>query len=151
MKRVYFDPKSKYPRFKLSEATTIKRSLTAAKADVCILPKVEYSVYTPKYSSGGAPRDKNIKLYYSPSEDTYYLIDHKPGACYQSSSTKDLNNFINKAINTSSSDPLEQFASAVMAEGIIPADCTLFYSGKCCFFTDNSCLLYTSPSPRDCS
>ena len=25
-----------------------------------------------------------------------------------------------------------------MAEGIIPADCTLFYSGKCYFFTDNS-------------
>lgn len=138
VKRVYFDPKSKYPRFKLSEATTIKRSLTAAKADVCILPKVQYDTYKPQYSSGGAPRDKNIKLYYSPSEDTYYLIDHKPGACYQSSSSKDLNNFINKAINTSSSDPLEQFASAVMAEGIIPADCTLFYSGKCCFFTDNS-------------
>ena len=44
--RVYLDPKSKYPRFKTKrKATTIKRSLTAAKADVCRLPKKENIVY----------------------------------------------------------------------------------------------------------
>ena len=50
VKRVYFDPKSKYPRFKLSEATTIKRSLTAAKADVCIPPLQMVQVEVPDFS-----------------------------------------------------------------------------------------------------
>lgn len=136
VKKIFFDPKSKYPRFKLNELTSIKRSLSPNKADVCVLPKDNICVnYSPEHRSGGDPRDEKVKILHSKSADAYYLIDHCPNSCYYSSDTKLLQKFIENG-STPGTVGIDKFLSALMNEGILPADCTVFYYGQISFLKD---------------
>lgn len=139
VKKIYFDPASKYPRFKLNELTSIKRCLSPSKADVCVLPKVNIPTYKPFHSStkNTNPYKSIVQIYYSKSEDAYYLIDHCPEYCYAKQNTLDLQKFINNAA-TSGTTGIDKFVSAILNEKIIPSDCTLFYKGKICILSEKS-------------
>lgn len=80
-KTVYFDASCKYPRYKLSEYSNLKKKLNPVKADCCIISKpsfdVEYLNVGPNGKSwGNFDQNKLTKqvVMYSVKEDMYYLI-----------------------------------------------------------------------------
>lgn len=62
LKKVYFDPICKFPRFKLSEFTSIKRCIKPEKADAIVITVPTFSNYL--YT--------NYEVFKSPSTEKYY-------------------------------------------------------------------------------
>lgn len=75
--KVYFDPNCKYPRFKLSSLTNIKRCLDPDKADSVVISHPTLNTYVA-LSKTSKKTFEDILILYSAKKDCYYLIDYCP-------------------------------------------------------------------------
>lgn len=80
-KTVYFDANCKYPRYKVSEYSNLKKKLNPTKADCCVISKLSFDIgylnVGPNGKSWGDFNQNNLTkqiVMYSAKEDMYYLI-----------------------------------------------------------------------------
>lgn len=123
-KKVYFDPSCKYPRFKLSEKTNIKRCLNPQKADSIIISKREFK----KYVYYGVFRgDRDSYVYYSKSQNQYFFLDYYVNNVIDKSRIK-FEQIVKSHIGHNMKN-ITDFADFLIQIKIIPADSNLFYKG----------------------
>ena len=96
-KKVYFDPNCKYPRFKLSTLTNIKRCLDPSKADTVIISKMDFKEYEYPSNCLGNKDPKEIIIMFSEKANCYYYFDYYPYHLSNKHFTASLHNFIDKA------------------------------------------------------
>lgn len=129
LKKVYFDPTSKYPRNKLSTLTPIKRCLNPEKADTAIIsnniPLRNYEL-TSLVSSGDI---KDVLILYSVSENCYYFIDYIIDNIENPDKSSRFNTLCNK-YRDPNLNGLYSWASVLINGSILPNDCKQVYYGR---------------------
>ena len=137
-KTVYFDANCKYPRYKLSEYSTLKKKLDPAKADCCVISKpsfeIDYLNVGPNGKSLG-DLEQNIVtkqvVLYSAKNDMYYLIWDTKTPKWNSACMRDrtYNKFLQNNGLTTATYTLGQYVSDLAQWNIIPQDCKQVYVG----------------------
>ncbi len=123
-KKVYFDCKCKYPRYKLTEYTDIKRCLNPSKADSCIITKeARYGCMLSCY------------LIYSKSTNTYWMMCEPIRLQYGHSQVNAAVEYILNKLNykRDSQDTLR----VLRQTNVIPQDACIIYTGPYKDLTDN--------------
>lgn len=123
-KKLYFDTDCKFPRFKLSETTSIKRCLDPAKADSCIINIPEFEEYRDGYRTAVNP--EVVRIYKSKTCDLYYIMNknvNKPEFTY---GTPVLNQYLTLISKYSGNDVYEQLLSCF---GVDYKEVDLIYEG----------------------
>lgn len=123
-KKVYFDPLCKYPRYKLSNLTSIKRCLNYNKADSVIISKISFSNPYRRFSYSG-----EITVFYSTKENTYYVIGSAySGRNAQFQQQRDaIDILLHKQNYTNTTQDLVRILINV---GMLPSDTKFVYNGK---------------------
>lgn len=129
LKKVYFDPTSKYPRNNLSTLTHIKRCLNPEKANAVIIgnnvPLRDY-----KLSSLVSLNDiKDVLILYSVSENCYYFIDYIIDNIKNPDKSVKFNALCNK-YKDPNLNGLHSWASVLINGSILPNDCKQVYYGR---------------------
>lgn len=117
-KKVYFDCKCKYPRYKLAEYTNIKRCLNPSKADSCIITKENY------YIDG-----IECYLIYSKSSNQYWMINGALSTSsyrYNSNIKSEAEYILNKL---NYQNTVQDTIRILSQQNIISPDATIIYSG----------------------
>lgn len=127
-KKVYFDPNCKYPRFKLSSLTNIKRCLDFTKADTVIISQPDFEPYKVKAAVEDKCRE-DVLILYSRRNDTYYFIDYYPDKLRKSSEDQKFQALLSKYADLQTVG-LHRWASALIRGNILPTDCKEVYYGK---------------------
>lgn len=136
-KKVYFDPNCKYPRFKLSTLTNIKRCLDPSKADTVIISKMDFKEYEYPSNCLGNKDPKEIIIMFSEKANCYYYFDYYPYHLNNKHFTASLHNFIDKAAEPKTIG-VRKWISALINSNIIPSDCTEFYNGNVILLKTNN-------------
>lgn len=149
-KTVYFDANCKYPRYKMSEYSSLKKKLNPAKADCCVITKpnfeIDYLNVGPNGKSwGDLDQNKLTKqvVMYSTKEDMYYLIWDTETPKWNGSSMRDrtYNKFLQNNGFTTATYTMAQYTSDLVQWNIIPQDCKQVYTGTITAIPNN---LYTT-------
>lgn len=119
--KIYFDKECKYPRFKLSEKTSIKRCLKPSIADSCIISKIQ--LY--KYEWYEDQRESKALVAYSSKENSWYFLTNMALGGYPQ-----LTSSIEKQLNhTFSLERKKRILSILVDKGILPNDTSIYYEG----------------------
>lgn len=131
VKKVFFDPNCKYPRFKLSETTNIKRCLDPAKADCVIMTKSTFTnTRIHRDNSSKLLPAQHVMLMYSKQEDEYYLIPTLTTSVGDTACTSDFMNKIDKHSKLSSRSPiLDKLIDSMKNAQIVAHDSQIIYTG----------------------
>lgn len=149
-KTLYFDINCKYPRYKVSEYSTLKKKLNPAKADCCVISKpsfeIDYLNVGPNGKSlGDLDQNKLTKqiVVYSAKKDMYYLIWDTETPRWNGSGMRDrtYNKFLQNNGFTTATYTLTQYVSDLAQWNIIPQDCKQVYVGTITAIPNN---LYTT-------
>lgn len=149
-KTVYFDANCKYPRYKLSEYSTLKKKLNPAKADCCIISKpsfdIDYLNVGPNGKCWGDLDQNNLTkqvVMYSAKKDMYYLIWDTETPKWNGSGMRDrtYNKFLQNNGFTTATYTIGQYVSDLVQWNIIPQDCKQVYIGTITAIPNN---LYTT-------
>lgn len=126
-KKVFFDKSCNYPRYKLNEKTNIKRCLDYNKANSVIISKLKFeSIHFYNWTSElNTKNDDKIRVYYSPSEDIYYIIDRIYDS-YYNNLTANISKFVRKIY---SKFTIDTYIKTLFDYSILPSDATLVYTG----------------------
>lgn len=149
-KTVYFDANCKYPRYKLSEYSNLKKKLNSAKADCCVISKPSFNInylnVGPNGKSWGDLDQNNLTkqvVMYSAKKDMYYLIWDTETPKWNSMCMRDrtYNKFLQNNGFTTATYTLAQYVSDLAQWNIIPQDCKQVYVGTITAIPNN---LYTT-------
>lgn len=126
-KKVFFDKSCNYPRYKLNEKTNIKRCLDYNKANSVIISKLKFeSIHFYNWTSElNTKDDDKIRVYYSSSEDVYYVIDRMCDS-YYNNLTANISKFVRKIY---SKFTIDTYIKTLYDYSILPSDATLVYTG----------------------
>lgn len=126
-KKVFFDKSCNYPRYKLNEKTNIKRCLDYNKANSVIISKLKFeSIHFYNWTSElNTKDDDKIRVYYSPNEDIYYIIDRMCDSYYNSLAAN-ISKFVRKFY---SKFTIDTYIKTLFDYSILPSDATLVYTG----------------------
>lgn len=128
LKKIYFDPLCKYPRFKVNTLSNIKRCLNPDKADSVIIHFNNLDIYE-SHTWVNDTVNTNILVLYSNAQNTYYLVDYYPEKLSNKTNWKTLNTLINQN-GTDNTSKLHFWASALINANVLPNDCTIYYYGN---------------------
>lgn len=128
LKKIYFDPLCKYPRFKVNALSNIKRCLNPDKADSVIIHFNDLDIYE-SHTWVNDTVNTNILILYSNAQNTYYLVDYYPEKLSNKTNWKTLNTLINQN-GTDNTSKLHFWASALVNANVLPSDCTIYYYGN---------------------
>lgn len=126
--KVYFDPNCKYPRFKLSSLTDIKRCLDPSKADTVIISDPTINNYISRVRTI-YKKFKEVLILYSTTENCYYLIDYCPDKLINRAEDPKFQSLFSKYADIKEVG-LRRWSSALINSKVLPSDCKEFYSGK---------------------
>lgn len=127
-KTLYFDKFCKYPRFKVSELTKIKRCTDPSKADSIIISPHKFNTYKG-YSSVYTDSSKDALVLFSATNNCYYFIDFLIDYLHNFDQTKKfkilLNNYLGDQILN-----INTWGQVLINSGILPNDSKKIYYGK---------------------
>ena len=128
LKKIYFDPTSKYPRHNLNSLTNIKRCLDPSKADAIVISdKISFETY--EISSLVSSKEiKDVLILYSSSKNCYYFIDY----IIDNISDPNKSSYFNFVFNKYKDPNLEGlygWASILINGSVLPNDCKQIYYG----------------------
>lgn len=136
--KIYIDKCCKYPRFKISALTNIKKCLDPTKADSVIISQHNFTDYDGTIANCHLRKyhlDTTI-IMYSKKADCYYFLDYYP-FCLANSDVRDnldtwiIKNSSFKESNKSASyNNLMRWCSSLINAKVLPNDCVEFYNGN---------------------
>lgn len=136
--KVYIDKQCKYPRFKISELTDIKRCLDPTKADSVIISQHSFTDYKGTIAncySYEHPLDTTI-IMYSKKANCYYFFDYYPFIMAFDAARDNLDIWITKNSSFKESNKSESYnnlmrwCSSLINAKVLPDDCVEFYNGS---------------------
>lgn len=129
LKKIYFDPTSKYPRRNLNSLTNIKRCLDPSKADAIVVSdKISFETYEIS-SLVSSKKIKDVLILYSSSKNCYYFIDY----IIDNISGPNKSSYFNFVFNKYKDPNLEGlygWASILINGSVLPNDCKQIYYGS---------------------
>lgn len=129
LKKIYFDPTSKYPRRNLNSLTNIKRCLDPSKADAIVISdKISFETYEVS-SLVSSKKIKDVLILYSSSKNCYYFIDYIIDKILD----PDKSSYFNSVFNKYKDPNLERlygWASMLINGSVLPNDCKQIYYGS---------------------
>lgn len=139
VKKVNFAPTCKYPRFKLSQLSDIKRVLDPSKADVGILSEFP-NISTYNVLSNMCDMDTQVIIGYSQSMSCYIYLDLLPNRFYDTTTLYRFNKAIRKTNKGNAVNSKDELWNVLVNYGTIPSDTKIIYNGEIVFGTKNECL-----------
>lgn len=135
IKTVHFDSFCQFPRTKLRTFSDIKIVRDFQKADCTIIPKLQKKQnFVPTSGPFKINSDKHL-IMYSPSEDTYYIIN----VTFNAEPINDFFKYIQEASNHKikcGEQSLLDFAYQLRDCELMPNDIQIFYEGPIIYYHD---------------
>lgn len=129
LKKIYFDPTSKYPRRNLNSLTNIKRCLDPSKADAIVInDKISFETYEVS-SLVSSKKIKDVLILYSSSKNCYYFIDYIIDKILDPNKSSYFNSVFNK-YKDPNLEGLYGWASMLINGSVLPNDCKQIYYGS---------------------
>ena len=129
LKKIYFDPTSKYPRRNLNSLINIKRCLDPSKADAIVISdKISFETYEVS-SLVSSKKIKDVLILYSSSKNCYYFIDYIIDKILDPNKSSYFNSVFNK-YKDPNLEGLYGWASMLINGSVLPNDCKQIYYGS---------------------